>query len=147
MLLGFNVKVDANARKVADENGVNAELYSVIYDIIDRVTAAMEGMVEPEVEEVRKGSVEVRALFKISRIGTVAGCYVLDGKVGRNSRVRVQRNGKQVWDGGISTLKRFKDDVREVSAGYECGVVLDGFHDLEEGDIFEVYALEQVKRA
>ncbi|TVQ91708.1 MAG: translation initiation factor IF-2 [Deltaproteobacteria bacterium] len=145
LLLGFNVRIDANARKVADEHGVNAELYTVIYDILDRVEGAMKGMLEPEYEEVRKGSVEVRALFKISRIGTIAGCYVLDGKVGRNNKVRVLRDNQEIWGGSISTLKRFKDDVREVSAGYECGIALDGFNDLAEGDIFEVFAMEQVE--
>ena len=144
LLLGFNVKVDANARKLADEVGVKPELFEVIYGLLDRVEAALNGLVEPEYEEVRKGSVEVRAIFKISRIGTIAGCYVTDGVVGRNNKVKVMRDGKMIWEGGIGSLKRFKDDVREVKSGYECGIALDGFNDLEEGDIFEVYAMEQV---
>ena len=144
LLLGFNVKLDANARKVADEYGVKAEVFTVIYGLLDRVEAALNGLVEPEYEEVSKGSVEVRALFKISRLGTVAGCYVLDGLVGRNHRVRVMRGDTELWDGPIHSLKRFKDDVREVKSGYECGIVLDGFHDLEEGDVFAVYGMEQV---
>jgi translation initiation factor IF-2 len=144
LLLGFNVKVDPNARKVAEENGVNPELFTVIYDILDRVEGAMKGLIAPEYEAVRRGSAEVRAIFKISRIGTVAGCYVLDGKIGRNNSVRVLRDGETLWDGPISTLKRFKDDVREVASGYECGIALDGFNDLAEGDVLEAYAMEQV---
>jgi translation initiation factor IF-2 len=147
LLLGFNVKVDANARKVAEENGVEAELFSVIYDLLDRVKAAMKGLVAPDYEEVRKGSAEVRATFKISRIGTVAGCYILDGKIARSNKARVLRKNKEVWSGPIAGLKRFKDDVREVSAGYECGIVLDGFNEFEDGDVIEAYALEQVKEA
>jgi translation initiation factor IF-2 len=144
LLLGFNVKVDANARKVAEEHGVQPELFSVIYDILDRVEGAMKGLIAPEYEEVRKGSAEVRATFKISRIGTVAGCYVLDGKIGRNHKARVLRAGREVWSGAVSTLKRFKDDVREVASGYECGIVLDGFHEFADGDVIETYAMEQV---
>ncbi|MFK7930462.1 MAG: translation initiation factor IF-2 [Myxococcota bacterium] len=144
LLLGFNIKVDANARKVADENGVKAELFTVIYHLLDRVEAELGGMVEPELEEVAKGSVEVRAIFKISRIGTIAGCFVRDGVVGRGHRVRVMRDGKQIWDGPIKTLKRFKDDVREVKADYECGIALDGFNELQEDDVFSVYAMEHV---
>jgi len=144
LLLGFNVRIDANARKVADEIGVKPELFNVIYGLLDRVEAALNGLVEPEYEEVRKGAVEVRAIFKISRIGTIAGCYVTDGVVGRNMKVKVMREGNQLWEGNIGSLKRFKDDVREVKSGYECGISLDGFNDIEEGDIFEVYAMEQV---
>jgi translation initiation factor IF-2 len=145
LLLAFNVKIDANARKVAEENGVKPEIFSVIYDLLGRVEAAMQGMVEPEYEEVPQGTVEVRAVFKISKVGTVAGCYVTDGKVARSHKVRVMRNGVQIWDGAVSGLKRFKDDVREVAAGYECGVSLAGFDDVVTGDILAVYALEQVK--
>ena len=105
----------------------------------------MTGLLEPEFEEVHRGSVEVRALFKISRLGTIAGCYVQDGRVHRNDKVRVMRNKKQIWEGKIGTLKRFKDDVKEVNAGYECGIGLEGFNDIEDGDILEIFALEEVK--
>jgi len=144
LLMGFNVKVDAQARKSAESNGIEAELYKVIYDIIDRVERTMTGMLEPEFEEVHRGSVEVRALFKISRLGTIAGCYVQDGRVHRNDKVRLMRGKKQIWEGKISTLKRFKDDVKEVNAGYECGVGLEGFNGIEEGDILEIFALEEI---
>jgi len=144
LLLGFNVRIDAKARKTAESVGLKPEIYKVIYDIIDRVTKFMKGLKEPEFEEVHRGSVEVRAIFKISRIGTVAGSFVTDGRVMRNDSVRVHRGGKQIWSGPISTLKRFKDDVKEVAAGYECGIALDGFNELEEGDILEAFSMEEV---
>lgn len=144
LLIGFNVKVDAQARKNAEGHGVEPELYKVIYDIIDRVERTMKGLLEPEFEEVRRGTVEVREIFKISRVGTIGGCYVQDGRVHRNDIVRVIRGKKQLWEGKIGTLKRFKDDVKEVNGGYECGVGLEGFNDIEEGDILEIYALEEI---
>ncbi len=143
-LFGFNVKVDPRARKAADEAGVEPELHKVIYSILDVVEARLKGMLEPVYEEEHQGSAEVRAVFKISRIGTVAGCYVLDGKVGRHHGARVFRDGKEIWKGDVDTVKRFKDDVREVSAGYECGISLDGFDDLREGDVIETFAMVQV---
>jgi translation initiation factor IF-2 len=144
LLLGFNVGVDARARQAATEQGIEPEFYAVIYDLLNRVERQLKGLLAPVFESVKQGSVEVRALFKISKVGTVAGSYVLDGKVGRNHSVKVLRNGDQVWEGKISTLKRFKDDVREVSAGYECGIALEGFADLQVGDILESYSQEQV---
>jgi translation initiation factor IF-2 len=146
LLIGFNVKVDAQARKNAENHGVAPELYKVIYDILDRVERTMMGLLEPEFEEVRRGTVEVREIFKISRVGTIAGCYVQDGRVHRNDIVRLIRGKKQLWEGKIGTLKRFKDDVKEVAGGYECGVGLDGFNEIEEGDILEIYALEEIER-
>jgi translation initiation factor IF-2 len=143
-LIGFNVKVDPRARRAADEAGVSPELYTVIYQVLDRVEAMLKGMLEPVYEEEHQGSAEVRAVFNISRVGTVAGSYVLEGKVGRNHGARLYRNGKEIWKGDISTLKRFKDDVREVSSGYECGISLEGFNDVEVGDVIETFAMVQV---
>jgi translation initiation factor IF-2 len=145
-LIGFNCAVDAKARTAANQQGVVPELYSVIYDVLDRVEGALKGMLAPVYEQVRRGSVEVRVLYRISRVGTVAGSYVLDGTVGRNHVARVLRKGTTIWEGKIAALKRFKDDVKEVAAGYECGVSLDGFNDLEEGDVIESYSTEQVER-
>jgi translation initiation factor IF-2 len=145
LLIGFNVKVDSRARKVADELGVKPETYDVIYDVLDRVNGALRGMLDPVYEENRLGTVEVRALFNISKVGTVAGCYVLDGKISRSSTARVMREGKELWKGDVSTLKRFKDDVREVSAGYECGVALQGAPPLQVGDILETYVTVRVE--
>ena len=142
-VIGFNVKVDARARKAASQLGVEPELYTIIYEVLDRIEREMKGMLAPVYELVREGTLEVRQLFRISRVGTIAGSYVIDGKVGRNNHAKVLREGKEIWEGRISGLKRFKDDVREVSAGYECGVSLDGFDDLEEGDLIESYS-EQV---
>jgi translation initiation factor IF-2 len=147
LLLGFNVKIDPRARKVADEHGVKPELYDVIYHLLDRVTAAMTGMLEPVYEEELQGKVEVRALFNISKIGTIAGSYVLEGKVARSSKVRVLREGQEVWRGEVSGLKRFKDDVREVSAGYEFGLSLNGYDEVQVGDIVEAYAMVRVDPA
>ncbi len=144
LLVGFNVKVDARARRSADEAGVQPELYTIIYQVLDRVEGLLRGMLEPVYEEQRQGSAEVRALFKISRIGTIAGSYVLDGKIGRSHGARVLRKGKEVWNGSISTLKRFKDDVKEVASGYECGITLDGYNDLLEGDVIETFAMIEV---
>ncbi len=144
MLIGFNVKADAKARTAAIQQGVEVEHYTVIYAVLDRIAAQMKGLLAPVYEQVRQGTVEVRTLFKISRVGTVAGSYVIDGKVGRNHTVKVLRDGSVVWEGRMDSLKRFKDDVREVSAGYECGLSLDGFHDLHEGDLIETFSEEVV---
>jgi translation initiation factor IF-2 len=144
MLVGFNVGVDARGRAAAQEQGVEPELYAVIYDLLDRVERQLKGKLAPVFHAVRQGTVEVRVLFKISKIGVVAGSYVLDGKVSRGNTAKVVRNGDTIWEGRVSAVKRFKDDVREVAAGYECGISLDGFHELQVGDILETYAQEQV---
>ena len=141
LLIGFNVKVDPRARRTADEVGVKPELYKVIYAVLDRVEGALKGMLEPEYEEEHRGSAEVRATFQISKIGTIAGCLVQEGKIGRHNGARVFRNGKEIWKGDVSTLKRFKDDVKEVGNGYECGIALDGFNAIEVGDIIQTFAL------
>lgn len=145
LLLGFHVLVDAKARSAANHEGVETELYTVIYDVLDRVEAELKGKLAPVYEEVRQGTLEVRTLFKISKIGTIAGSYVIDGKVGRNHTAKVLREGSVIWEGEVATLKRFKDDVREVSAGYECGVSLVGFNDLVEGDLIETFSRELVE--
>jgi translation initiation factor IF-2 len=146
LLLGFNVAVDAKARTAANQQGVETEIFKVIYDLIDRVSADLKGLMAPVYAEVRQGTIEVRALFRISRFGTIAGSYVIDGKVGRGHAVKVLRGGSVIWEGRVSGLRRFKDDVREVSAGYECGVSLDGFNELEEGDLIETYSEELVEQ-
>jgi translation initiation factor IF-2 len=144
LVIGFNVKVDARARKVADELGVKPETYTVIYDVLDRIDSQLRGKLEPVYEEIRQGTVEVRAVFNISKVGAVAGSYVLDGKISRSSTVRVMRAGVEIWKGDVGTLKRFKDDVRDVAAGYECGVVLQNGPDLIVGDILESYTSVRV---
>lgn len=145
IIIGFNIRPEANARKLAEKEKVDIRLYRVIYEAIEDVEAAIHGMLEPEYQEVVIGQVEVRQTFKISRVGTVAGCYVTDGKITRNSTIRVVRDGTVVHEGKIDTLKRFKDDVKEVSSGYECGILLENFNDIKEGDIFEAYVMEQVQ--
>jgi translation initiation factor IF-2 len=147
LLIGFNVKVDPKAGRVADQHGCEPLLYSVIYDILDFVTAKMKGLLAPVFEEVPQGSVEVRAIYDISRVGRIAGCYVTDGKVARSSVVRLLRKGEEVWTGSVRTLKRFKDDVKEVSSGYECGIALDGFNAIEEGDELKIFEMVQVNKA
>jgi translation initiation factor IF-2 len=144
LLLGFNVKVDSRARRTADEAGVRPELFKVIYQLLDRVEGALKGMLEPVYEEVHQGSAEVRAMFTISRIGTIAGCIVQEGKVGRNHGARLFRGSKLIWEGRIGSLKRFKDDVREVSSGYECGISLDGYNEVKEGDVIQTFAMVEV---
>jgi translation initiation factor IF-2 len=146
-ILGFNVRLDAKARQAASANGVEPEFYTVIYDVLDRVTRGLKGLLAPVYEQVRVGTVEVRQLFKISKVGTVAGSYVLDGKVARGNTVKVLREGKTVHEGKVSSLRRFKDDVREVTAGHECGVSLDGFEELQPGDLVECYAEQIVASA
>jgi translation initiation factor IF-2 len=146
-LIGFNVRFDARGRQAASEKGVEAEFYSVIYEVLDRVTAGLKGMLAPVYEMVRQGTVEVRQLFRISKVGVVAGSYVLDGKIARSHTARVLREGKQIWEGRVAGIKRFKDDVREVGAGYECGVSLDGYTELQEGDLIESYAEQVVASA
>ena len=146
IIIGFNVRPDAQAKSTADHEGVDIRLYRVIYDAINDVEAAMKGMLEPIYEEKVIGHAEVRQTFKASGVGTIAGSYVLDGVVQRGAKARVSRGGEQIFDGPIASLKRFKDDAREVKAGYECGIVLDKFNDLLEGDQIEVYAMVEVPR-
>ncbi|OPX93202.1 MAG: Translation initiation factor IF-2 [Syntrophorhabdus sp. PtaB.Bin006] len=146
IVIGFNVKPVGKAQSLAEQEKIEIRTYSIIYDMIDDVKKAMEGLLEPKVVETDIGKVEVRKVFTVSKIGTVAGSYVLEGKITRNAFVRLKRNGDDVFTGKISSLKRFKDDVKEVLAGYECGVSLEGFNDIREGDILEPYIQEKEKQ-
>ena len=147
IIIGFNVRPDAQAKSTAEHEGVDIRLYKVIYDAINDVENAMKGMLEPIYEEKITGHVEIRQIFKASGVGNIAGSYVLDGTVQRGSKARITRDGKLVWEGSIASLKRFKDDVKEVRAGYECGLVFDGFSEIREGDQVEVYVMVEVPRS
>jgi translation initiation factor IF-2 len=146
VVIGYHVRPGARAQAVADHEGVETRTYRVIYECIDDIRQALEGLLEPEVTEVTTGQVAVRQIFHHPKFGTVAGCYVLDGNVDRSSRVRVLRDGVVVADSRIESLRRFKEDVREVQAGYECGVVVENFGDVHEGDLLEVYKTQEVAR-
>ncbi|MDX6666365.1 MAG: translation initiation factor, partial [Solirubrobacteraceae bacterium] len=146
VVLGFNVRPVGDAAAVADREGVEIRTYSVIYRAIEDLRAAMEGLLEPEEVEDTVGSVEIRQTFRASKIGTIAGSYVTDGNVRRGAKVRVVRDGTVVYDTTIASLRRFNEDVREVAAGFECGIVLENFADVKEGDVLEVYETRQVER-
>ena len=146
IIIGFNVRPDATAKSIADREKVDMRLYRVIYQAIEDVEAAMKGMLDPVYEEQVTGHAVVRQTFKASGVGTIAGSYVLDGKVTRGSKARITREGEQIFEGPLASLKRFKDDVKEVNAGYECGLVFDGFNDLKEDDMIEVYIMVEVPR-
>jgi translation initiation factor IF-2 len=146
IVIGFNVRPDTNAAAAADRDGVDIKTYRIIYDAIDDVKSAMIGMLEPEYKEVVLGKAEIRETYKISNVGTIAGCYVLDGKLKRNSEARVIRDGIVILEGKLASLKRFKDDVKEAAAGYECGLSIEKFNDLKEGDIIESFEIEAIKR-
>lgn len=146
VVIGFNVRAGANAKDLADKEEIEIRTYSVIYDAIDDVKEAMEGMLSPEIREQVIGNVEIREVFKISKVGSIAGCMVLSGKVTRNSKIRLLRDGIVKYDGELESLKRFKDDVKEVTKGYECGLNLKGYNDIEIGDILEVYEEVAVKK-
>lgn len=146
IIIGFQVRPSVGARKLAEQEEIEIRLYSIIYDAINEIKDAMEGMLEPKVEEVITGNAEVREVFRISKVGTVAGCYLTDGQIRRNSSVRLVRDGIVVFTGGIDALKRFKDDVTEVRSGYECGISLKGFNDIKEGDIIEAFETKEIKR-
>ncbi len=145
IILGFHVSVDEAARRLASQEGVDIRLYTIIYQLIDDVDRALKGLLEPEYEKVVIGHAEVRAIFRIKRHGNVAGCYVTDGEVARNAWARVLRGGQEVFDGPLSSLKRFQDDVTQVRAGFECGISLAGFDDFQVGDVLEIYREEQVR--
>ena len=146
IIIGFNVRAGANAKELADREEIEIRTYSVIYKAIDEVKEAMEGMLSPEIQEQVIGNVEIREVFKISKVGTIAGCMVLTGKVTRQSKVRLLRDGIVKFDGELESLKRFKDDVKEVTKGYECGLNLKGYNDIEQNDILEVYEEVAVKK-
>lgn len=146
IIIGFHVRPTADARSVADREHVDIRLYNIIYEAIEDVKAAMEGLLQPEEKEVLLGVAEVRQLFKVPRIGTVAGCYVTEGIIDRRARVRVVRDGIQVYEGELGSLKRFKDDAREVREGFECGLNVEGFNDIKVGDHIECYRIEEIAR-
>lgn len=146
VVMGFNVRPDNNAAALAEKEGVEIKNYRIIYNAIDDVKAAMIGMLQPDVKEVILGSAECRVIYKVSSVGTIAGAYVLHGKLTRNAEIRLIRDGIVIYEGHLASLKRFKDDVKEVAAGYECGLSIERFNDLKEGDIVEAYQMEEVKR-
>ncbi len=146
VVVGFQVRPSLSARKLAEKEGIDIRLYSIIYDAIEEIRAAMEGMLSPEIKEEIVATVEVRDVFSIGKVGTVAGCFVRDGKINRNTKVRVIRDGIVIHTGDLGSLKRFKDDVREVTSGYECGLNIDGFNDINVGDVIEGYQTVQVKK-
>jgi translation initiation factor IF-2 len=147
VIVGFNVRAEQTARKLAESSGIDIRYYNIIYDAVDDVKAALSGMLTPEQREQVLGLVEVRQVFRISKIGTIAGCMVLDGLVRRTSRARLLRDNVVIWSGELDSLKRFKDDVREVKAGFECGLSLKGYDDLKEGDQLEIFEVQEVARS
>jgi translation initiation factor IF-2 len=146
VLIGFNVRADAGSRKLIDTLGVDVRYYNIIYEAVDEVKAALGGMLAPEQKEQMIGTVEIREVFRISKVGSIAGCYVQDGMVKRNSKVRVLRNNVIIHTGELDSLKRFKDDVKEVKNNFECGLSLKNFNDIEVGDLLEVYEVVEVAR-
>jgi translation initiation factor IF-2 len=146
IIIGFNVRPDNNAAALAEKENVDVKTYRVIYNAIEDIKSAMLGMLEPEYKEVILGSAEARQIYKVSNVGTIAGCYVLNGKLVRNTDVRVIRDGIVIFESKFASLKRFKDDVKEVNAGYECGLSIEKFNDIKEGDILEAFTMEEIKR-
>jgi translation initiation factor IF-2 len=146
MVIGFNVRPSAEVRAVAERAGIEIRLYRVIYQLTEEIEQALVGMLTPVETEAIIGEVEVRALFKVSRLGTIAGCMVTSGLVRRGSSVRLFRDGTRLHETTVAALRRFKDDVREVTEGFECGILLEGFNDLREGDVFEVFETREVER-
>ena len=146
IVIGFNVRPDATARAAAEREKVDVRTYRVIYNAIEDVENAMKGMFKPVFQEVELGRASVRSTFKVSGVGTIAGAYVQDGKLTRSAQVRVVRDGVVIHEGKIASLRRFKDDVREVASGYECGVGIENFNDLQEGDVIEAFLMEEVQR-
>ena len=146
IIVGFSVRPDKNALDSAERNGVDIRTHRIIYEIIDEVEAAMKGMLAPTFKEVLLGHAEVRQTIRVPNVGTIAGSYILDGKITRQAQIRIVRDGIVIFEDKISSLRRFKDDVREVNEGYECGVGLDKFNDIKEGDILEAFIMEEVAR-
>jgi translation initiation factor IF-2 len=146
-IIGFNVRPDRNAREMAEQQGIEMRLYEVIYQVLEDIESAMVGMLKPEYEEVVTGEAEVREVFSVPRVGKVAGCYVRNGTITRGSKVRFLRDGVVIWKGEIASLKRFKEDVREVASGYECGIGLENFQDLKSGDVIETFTVREIPRS
>jgi translation initiation factor IF-2 len=145
IIMGFNVRPTSKVRDTAKEKGVDVRLYNIIYKALEEIEAALTGMLDPEFEEVVTGQALVRETFKISKVGTIAGCFVSDGSIERNSLVRILREGVVVFEGKMASLKRFKDDVKEVNQGYECGIMIEKFNDIKEGDIIEASVEREIK--
>ena len=146
IIIGFNVRPEPMAKSIADKEGVDIKIYSVIYSAIDDVTAALKGMLKPKYKEVIQGTAEVRQVFKITNVGMIAGCYVIDGKIVRNSGVRVLRDNVVIHEGKLVSLKREKDDVKDVATGYECGVQVEDYNDIKVGDHIESFIMEEIKQ-
>ena len=146
IIIGFQVRPSVDARKVAEREEVDIRLYSIIYDAIEELKDAMEGMLSPEIKEEITATLEIRATFKISKVGTIAGCIVKDGKVKRSNKIRLIRDGIVIYTGELASLKREKDDVKEVSSGFECGLNIDKYNDIKEGDIIEAFEEIKVKK-
>ena len=145
IILGFNVRPDSKAKKMAERNNIDIRVYRVIYDIVNDIELALKGLLKPKTEEKIVGRAEVRATFKITGAGTVAGCYVIEDKILRNAKARLLRNNIIIYEGNIASLKRMKDDVKEVAQGFECGISIEGYNDIKENDIIEAYIVEEVK--
>ncbi|HPJ97748.1 MAG TPA: translation initiation factor IF-2, partial [Syntrophales bacterium] len=146
IIIGFNVRPDARVTELAEQEGVEIKLYDIIYSVIVDVRQAMEGLLDPEYKEVVQGRAEVRELFKVPKIGIIAGCHVTDGKITRAADVRLLRDGVVVFDGKLLSLKRFKDDAKEVLAGFDCGIGIDGYNDIHVQDVIESYIVETLER-
>jgi translation initiation factor IF-2 len=146
VIIGFHVRPHPNARRLAEQENVDIRLYSIIYDAINDVKKALEGLLAPEKKEEITATVEVRDTFKVPKVGTIAGCYVQDGKISRGNNVRLIRDGIQIYEGGLTSLKRFKDDVREVESGFECGIGLENYNDIKVGDIIEAFKIVETLR-
>ena len=145
IVIGFNVRPDAKAKKLAETSKVDVRMYRIIYELLDDVEAALKGMLTPKTQDVLTGKCEVRQTFQITGVGTVAGCYVTEGKVVRGGKLRIYRDDIMICEGGVKQLKRFKDDVKEVSAGFECGISIEKFNDIKIGDYIECYQVEENK--
>jgi translation initiation factor IF-2 len=147
IVVGFNVRPNAEPKAAAEREGVDVRTYRVIYQLTEDIEKALVGLLAPDTVEDVLGEAEVRALFRSSRLGVIAGCMITTGKFERSARVRVVREGALVWDGNIGSLRRVQEDVREVAAGFECGILLEGYNDLKEGDVLECYSTRQVERS
>jgi translation initiation factor IF-2 len=146
IVIGFNVRPDNNAKRAAESEEVDIRLHRIIYKVIEEIESAMKGMLDPVYQEKVIGQAEVRQTFKVSKIGTIAGSYVTEGKITRDSGIRLIRDGIVIFEGTIDALKRFKDDAKEVNQGYECGITIKNFNDVKEGDVIEAYIMEEVER-
>ena len=145
IVLGFNIRPDGKARQAMNELGVEVRTYRIIYEAIEDITKALKGLLAPTFKEKSQGTAEIRQTFGVPKVGTIAGCLVTDGKIARSHQVRLLRDSVVIWEGRLASLRRFKDDVREVEKGYECGMNLDGFNDIKVGDVIETFTMEEVR--